>query len=254
MNETNQTNSPGADMKILLKRAVASEPAPPHLRARITESIRAAEDQAAARRGRPLWMWSALAATAAMLAVGIFVYRQDALPDEGPQASYIATVTSRVSSMMRVGLGDHLHCAIFRKYPKRAEPIAEMKQALTPAYAGLLDAVQKKVPAGLLVIDAHKCVVEGREFVHLILQKEAQILSVVVAKRQQGEAFDPEKLVSGLSQAGISFYQEGTGNYQVAAFEAKSHLVYVISDLPAQRNLELMAALAGGIQEALPGV
>jgi hypothetical protein len=253
MNETNQTNSPGEDMKNLLKRAVTSEQAPPHLRVRIAESIRLAEEQRAAHRGRPMWIWSAAAvAAAAMLAVGIFLYKQDTLPDRSEQASYIAAVTSRVGAIMRVGLGDHIHCAIFRRYPKRAPAVAHMKQELTPGYAGLLAAVERNVPAELRVVEAHKCRFEGRGFVHLVLKNGKQTLSVVVAARQAGETFDPQKLVPGLGQAGIAFYQEGTGSYQVAAFEAKNHLVYVISDLPAQRNLELIAALAGDIKDALP--
>ena len=89
---------------------------------------------------------------------------------------------------------------------------------------------------------------------HLVVKKDDQLLSVVVATRKEGESFPASQLVPGLRQAGLSFYQDRAEDYQIAAFEAKGHLVYVISRMPAERNLQVMVAMAQGLQESLPNL
>ena len=44
------------------------------------------------------------------------------------QESYIASVSNRVATLMRVGLGDHIHCAVFRK-SKKTPPVARTVKA-----------------------------------------------------------------------------------------------------------------------------
>jgi hypothetical protein len=66
-------------------------------------------------------------AAALLLAVGGFIaYQLGHLSlTVSSQESYIATVSNRVTTLMQVGLGDHLHCAVFRKYPKDPVPVAQ---------------------------------------------------------------------------------------------------------------------------------
>jgi hypothetical protein len=54
-----------------------------------------------------------------------------------------------------------------------------------------------------------------------------------------------------LSDAGISIYSSSTQRFQAAAFETRDHLVYVISDMPGGRNLELMRAMAPALNTYL---
>jgi hypothetical protein len=245
-------------MKRLLKRAVESQPVPSTLAERVRQSLR---EPAAAPLNRiswrAFWMWPAFATAAAALAFGIFWFRPGddrPLPGHEEQTAYISRVSERFSGLMRIGLGDHIHCALFRKYPRETKPLAEMKKEVTPQYAGLLDAAQRHAPAGYRVAMAHKCRFQQRDFVHLVLKKNQDVVSLVVASRQGQEAFEARTLVQGLRHAGLDFYQESDNDFRVAAFEAKSHFVYVISSLPAENNLNLMAALADDIRQALPAI
>ena len=233
------------EMKSRLKRAVQSEALPAHLEMRVRASIRAAAQE---RPGRswfaPAW---GLAAAAAVLLVGVSGLRR------GENAT-IASFTQQANSFLSVGLTDHLHCTILRKQRAEPESLETMKTKLGPQYAALIPAVEAQVPSNYRVLDAHLCHAQGREFVHLVLNQADRYLSVVVANRQAGEKFSTENLVPSLAQAGITFYQQGTGNFQIAGFESGSHLVYVISDLPREQNRQVMMAMAGDLKRALPAL
>jgi hypothetical protein len=226
-----------------LKKAVESEPVPAHLEMRVRASLRTATEPT-----RNPWHWPiAVTAAMAVLAVGFFaLHRQE--------NSYIATLSKSITSTMQVGFGDHLHCTILRKQRDTPKPLAEMKTDLGPEYVGLIPAVQAHVPRNYQVLDAHRCHFQGREFVHLVMNLGDRFVSVVVAHQKPGEGFSTAHLVPALAQSGISFYQQGTGAYQIAGFESAQHLVYVISDLPQEQNRQLMIAMAGDLKRALPAL
>ena len=228
-------------MNTRLKSAVLSEPVPAHLEMRVRASIRAAQKEKRHVPFAPVW---GLAATMAVLAIGFFWLRRG-------ENAYIASVTQTVSAFMRVGLVDHLHCTILRRQSAQPVALETMQTKLGPKYAALLPAVQAHVPRNYQVLDAHQCKAQGRDFIHLVLNQGDRYLSVVVTAKNSGEDFSTAKLIPSLAQAGISFYQQGTGNYQVAGFESNQHLVYVISDLGQKQNEQLMAAMAGDLQKAL---
>jgi hypothetical protein len=62
------------------------------------------------------WM-AAVAALALISVAGWIVLRHRQTQDE-----YIRTVSARLSTVLQVGLHDHIHCAVFRKYPKDPRP------------------------------------------------------------------------------------------------------------------------------------
>src|SRR4029078_13363944 len=100
--------------------------APPRLEARIRSSIRESSRPAA-------WMRSLLPVAAALLGSlgGVIAYQLGHLRiTTKSQESYIATISARVAGVMRVGLGDHVHCAVFRKFPKNTPDLEAMDQEL----------------------------------------------------------------------------------------------------------------------------
>jgi hypothetical protein len=145
-----------------------------------------------------------------------------------------------------VGLGDHIHCAIFRKYPKEPPPVEELEAELGPSYQGLLPVVRAAVPNGYRVVMAHECGFAGRDFIHLTFAKGSDLLSLVVTRRKAGESLDGLRQSSDV--AGIPIYQSAAGNYQVAGFEAGNFLAYVVSDLKTKANLQIAANLAPGVR------
>ncbi|MEO8027156.1 MAG: hypothetical protein ABI823_11815 [Bryobacteraceae bacterium] len=226
-----------------LKKAVLSVEAPAYLESRIRANLHAAQD----KPQRAFWTqpWAAVAAVVVLCVGGAVAYQLGSLRlTAGSQESYIATVSSQVGTLMRVGLGDHIHCAVFRKYPKNPPRIEDLEREMGPEFAGLIPVVRSRVSQDYRLMMAHQCRYHGRKFVHLSFQTDSRILSVVVTNKGEGESFDAEQLVPALAQAGIPIYQAGVQRFQLAAFESKSHLVYMISDLSRDQNLEMMATVA----------
>ncbi|MEP6533901.1 MAG: hypothetical protein ABJF23_01185 [Bryobacteraceae bacterium] len=230
-----------------LKTAVHSVTAPPHLAARIRSEIDATSS-------RSVWgaRLMAVAATVALCIGATVAYQLGHLRlTTASQESYISSVSNQVATIMRVGLRDHIHCAVFRKYPKAPPKVEDLAQEMGTKYAGLMQIVQSRVPSGYQLMMAHQCRYHGRRFVHLALTKDGQVLSVVVAVKGEGESFQTENLVPALAEAGIPLYRSGVQRFQIAAFESKEHLVYVISDLPQQKNMDLLLALAPDVKAFL---
>lgn len=254
MNENNEPMQTGREIKNVLRRAVDSQEIPAQLELRIRSAIRNAELETA-HKPSSYWTWIVPSLAAASLAAVILVFaasRDERLRPQGSAEAYIANVSRRVSTLMRVGLGDHIHCAVFRKYPKTPAPLETMKQELGPEYFPLVDVVKAAAPAEFEIQLAHKCRFEGRQFVHLVLKNNERLVSVIVTDRKSGEAFDAKRVVPVLGKAGIPFYEEGVDEFHIAAFENSRHFVYLISDLPNNKNLEMLSAMAGELNQNLP--
>src|SRR5439155_20733614 len=115
-------------MRDRLKTAARSVAAPPHLQARIRSSIRESERKNA-------WGHYFLPVAAALLlslGAGIAYQLGHLRMTAGSQESYIASISGRVASVMKVGLGDHVHCTVFRKFPKNPPALEEMTRQLGP--------------------------------------------------------------------------------------------------------------------------
>jgi hypothetical protein len=168
------------------------------------------------------------------------------------QDAYIASVSSQLGALMRIGLRDHIHCSVFRKYPKNpptAEEILNPRfekgvKAISPQYAGLIPIVRSLVPENYRMTLAHQCTYKGREYIHLSLMDESNMLSLVLTRKVNGESFLGEDILPPLSQSGIPMYQAGVQRFQISAFETGDYLVYFISDLGTQQNTDQMLALA----------
>ena len=91
---------------------------------------------------------------------------------------------------------------------------------------------------------AHQCTYNGREYIHLSLRDESNMLSLVMTRKVNGESFRAENLLPARNESGIPMYQAGVQRFQISAFETGDYLVYFISDLGKQQNTNLMLALA----------
>ena len=193
------------------------------------------------------WLYR-LSAVAAMLAVcsgGVIAYERGHFRlTRKTQESYIAAVSSQVPALMRVGLGDHVHCSVFHKYPKNPPSVQELTEKLEPEYRGLIPIVQANAPGDYHLMMAHLCSYHRRHFTHLLLMNGSKQLSLVISKKAEGESFRNADLLPVLSESGIPVYASGVQRFQMAAFESGAYLVYVISELPQQQNLELMRGMA----------
>jgi hypothetical protein len=164
------------------------------------------------------------------------------------QGSYVAAISGQVASIIRVGLGDHLHCALLRQRERRSDGGVDK---LPVEFRELLPIVHQHVPADLPLVLAHECRYHGRNFVHLTFQNGRTLLSVVIARKQDGESLDGANLLPALSQSGIPMYTAGARGFQMAAFESRGFLVYTVSDLSQMDNLGVLAALTPSLQNLL---
>ena len=235
-------------LKSRVRTAVlASAPAPPFLESRIRNRIRMTPRKSG-------WVRFAVpvAAALAVCITGVVAYELGHLRlTTQAQESYIAKVSNQVATLMRVGLGDHVHCAVFRKYPKEAPPVEKFFNEIGPEYRGLIQLVKDRVPPEFVLHQAHQCRYHGRRFVHMALKGDSTVMSLVIARKKDGESFETEGLIPSLVQSGIPMYRTGVQRFQLAAFETSAHLVYVISDLPREKNTEIMIALAPQVKQLL---
>ena len=231
-----------------LRAAVDSVEVPPFLESRIRNRI---AQQKPARR----WLTGIVsAAAAASVLGGVFVaYQLGHLRlTVGAQESYISSLSGHVATLMRVGLGDHVHCAVFRKYPENPPAVDDfIRMMKPPQYAGLIPIVRSQVPDTYRMTMAHECGYHGRRFVHLSLKNDKNMLSLVITRKASGESFSAQGALPALVQSGIPMYQTGIQRFQLGAFETRDFLVYVISDMEQKQNTELMLALSVPVKDFL---
>ncbi len=247
MNENKAVDHNPNQANARLKAAVKSVEVPPFLDAKIRHRLHSSEKPR--RRWAVLTGATALAglAIAAVLTYQVGTIRQTAQQQE----SFIVSVSSRVATMMRVGLGDHIHCAFFRKFPAQVPAREEMESALGQEYKDLIPVVREQLPQQYKLVLGHQCRYNGRRFVHLSLKSDSQLLSLLIATKRDGETFDIQGALPQLVQSGIPMYASAADRFQIAAMETSSHLVYFVSDLPGKDNTQLLAAMAPAIKTIL---
>jgi hypothetical protein len=230
-----------------LKRAVHSVEVPPFLESRIRNHIRTVKPS---RRWLPRLVPVTIAAATVFGLVMAYQLGHLRLTVRS-QESYIGTVSTQIATLMRVGLGDHIHCSIFRKYPKNPPTTQEFIEKMNSQYAGLIPIVRGQVPDSYRMMLAHQCSYHRRKFVHLSLMSDTNMLSLVITRKADGESFSTEDMLPALVQAGIPMYQSSVQRFQMTAFETRDYLVYFISDLPKQQNTQLMLALGPKVKDFL---
>jgi hypothetical protein len=212
-----------------LQSAVHNIEVPPYLEARIRARLDAPE---------PSWglrLIPIAAALCVMVAVGAFLTQRHFSEEE-----YISEVSAPVSALMRVGLGDHVHCSYFHKFPANPPTVEELVRKMGPTYAALIPVVRRQVPENCQLVMAHECSYHNRKFVHLTLKSDTNLMSLVIARKGPGETF---------GSAGVM--QAASARFQIASFEDRDYLVYFISDLSPEKNSEMMRAMAPGVRAFL---
>jgi hypothetical protein len=221
-----------ARVKRMLKQAVGSENAPAALRSRIQREIQAT------RPARSNWVLAAAAA----IVLGLGGYM--ALQWFG--ARQMANPHPALAAVLRVGLDDHIHCAVGTWYRGREFSDERMARDLGPQFAGLAPMVKSVVPADMKMLVAHQCQVNGRNFVHFILQKQDRTFSLIIT-RKDGESFTDVAGGSSLN-SGVRIHESRMQNFEVAGTETRDFLVYFISDSTSDQNSQIARNLAAPVR------
>jgi hypothetical protein len=249
MNQESEMSQEDLKLRARLQQAVRAEEVPPFLETRIRQHIRSSERTAGVPWHRGWTM--AIAALVVVAGTGIAYQLGHLRFTAASQESYIVSVSNRLASIMKVGLSDHIHCAYFARPEKTPPSMETFVHDMGPSYAGLIPVVRKHVPERYRLEAAHQCKYHGRRFVHIVLKDDSQLMSLVIAKKVPGESFDAAGLLPALTQSGLPFYRAGAKKFEIASFESRDHLIYLVSDLPGQRNMDQLLALAPDVRSEL---
>ena len=232
-------------LKTALQEAVRRDAAPPALRYRIQREIRRQRPESAFL-GVPWQRWALAAAMLVIAFGGWGVFR--ATRPAGPDAAGLA-VTAGDLNVLNVGLGNHMHCAVERGLARRRFTDEEMRVRLGGAFAGLVPLVREKVGDDFTVVVGHTCRFQGREFAHLILRRDDDVVSLTVTKKQ-GEAFSGG-MPGALAADGAPLPAARMEDYEVTGFETRDYLAFVVSNLPKQENELVASAVAPALRDFL---
>ena len=228
-------------MREALRRAVAKQLPPEGLKKAVHEGLRAA--QSGYFRGFRFPNWElAVAALVLVIFTGA----------TGQQWLKVRRGRQLVSSIMALGVSDHVQCAIkAHNYPEVANPPDKIRAKLGPEYAGLLQVVEAKLP-DFQVLEAHICSVPGspRKYVHFITRGRGTILSVILTERE-GEGLPPGRFLVAENSGGVSLYKAHLDAMDVAGFESKDYFGFVVSDLGQNEVMQIATKLAPAVRNAL---
>jgi hypothetical protein len=229
-------------IKSQLKRAVMQDHAPVALRERISSDMRG-------RRGFKFNSFSfVLAAAAAMLVIMLTTFFT--LNSRTKPLSLQAHVATNdfEGQVLKIGFEDHVFCAIDHQLANRQFTAEQMSEKLGPEYAGLIDVVRAKMPKPFTVIVGHRCHYQEREFVHLIMRNQSEVVSLIIT-RKNGESYGDA--ATTMQAAGVQIHQSDWHNIQVAGMETKDFLVFVVSNEPKQETASIASSLAPSVRDFL---
>ena len=158
-----------------------------------------------------------------------------------------------MAGLQAAAAGDHRDCAVSFKLPTLPISLDEAGRLYDRAYSGLTNAVSLRgVPlsAQAHIVEAHSCVFGGRRFAHIVVRDHDHLISVLVTDLDGAPAAAAgEAVPDGARQTVVD--QAATAGYQVAYFTTTKHAVFVVSDLPPERNNEVARALAPSVSRHL---
>jgi anti-sigma factor (TIGR02949 family) len=225
----------------LVRRAAASQAPPEELRLTIERRLR--ETQPGFWGGTRQLNWALALAGIAVIVLGGIVAHE-----------WVRVVRGRriVAGVLALGVSDHIVCAIEgHNYPEVANPPEVLRKKLGPQYAGLLDVVQQNLP-GFEILEAHICSIPGssRKYVHFITRGRGTILSVILT-RNDGAQLPSGGAFRTVVAGHVSLYEAHEQGMNVAGFESRGYLGFVVADLDTNTTLQIADQLAPPLNAAL---
>lgn len=230
-------------VKELLKGAVLKDAAPIDLQEKVRRSIRKNSPPNRAR-----WMLVA----AAMIALTVAGIGALQLFNRGTPAGSdaISAASNANAQLLKIGLDDHVHCAIDMGLANRVFTEEEMLKRLGPDFSALVATVKENAPENYKVVVGHRCRFKGREFIHLILKSPETALSLVLTKKN-GESFSEDTVTAVIGSSGIPIHEALVKDFQIAGFETRDYLAFVVSDLGRKESLQMAFTLVPAVREFL---
>jgi anti-sigma factor RsiW len=240
-----------ARTKSLLQRAVATESPAPELRDRLQSRLRnAVIEEQKPRQSWQAWPMAAAAVLVLMLGGYALVRNGTGIFSLNTEQARLSEVSEQAMRVLKIGLGDHVQCAINHRFAERSLSEQTITELLGEGYAGIANELKVNAPSGYLLTAAHKCKIDGRSFAHLILKKPDGFVSVILT-RKQGESYPSKGSGKTIESFGVKLHQAQLDGFQVAGFETNQHLGFFVSGLGAQENLHIASTLAPALRNYL---
>lgn len=233
-----------ARLKAQLKRAVMQEYAPAALRERITADLRRSPGFSLSR------VSLALAAAAAVLVIAAVTFFTWGPPKNQLSLQAKVAPADVTGQILKIGFDDHVFCAIDHHLANKQFTPEKMAEHLGPDYAGLVALVKERMPRDYTVAVGHRCHYQGREFIHLIMRNQSNVVSLVIT-RKNAEAFPTNGVAAIAQAAGSPIYQAAWANQQIAGLETRDHLVFVVSNETSDANLQIATSLGPSVRDLL---
>ena len=144
--------------------------------------------------------------------------------------------------MKKDAIDDHKFCAV--KFSLKEMPItlAEAAEKYGKVNKDFDEAVIKPLQEVFgdkaKFLEAHSCIINGRQFAHVVIKYQDKIVSVLLTKRE-GDESNESDAISCQSADGL----------QVACFESGKYNVFVVSDLPEIDNLQIARAISPSVKK-----
>lgn len=238
-------------MKNLLQQAVMRDGAPATMRERIQRDIRKSADAWWSPRTYLMQWGLAAAAVLVLIVAGWSVLHSSSTRRPQPRAAEATLLRPEIPNVaiLNIGLADHINCAIVHNQQDSRLTPEQMSERMGADYAGLVPVVKDKAP-GFEIVVAHRCQLENREFVHMILRDHERVCSLVITKKD-GESFPADDAAAVEQAATVATYRARTRDYEVTGFETRDFLGFVVSNLSATENRLLASNLAPAVRDFL---
>ena len=232
--------------KQLVRSAVKAEVAPPELAAAVRNGL---GKRAGFFASNTVRFMLAAAAVVLLGIAGVGRLHWGRILSFGGDDGVFQTVSVRARELFRVGLIDHVHCAILAGNWKRFVPFSDMKadsgsQALGPQFIDLVPAVEAKLGSDYRLVQGHRCVANQRQYIHLILTGNNGIILSLVITEKNNESFTQADAIAVMKASGIPIYRDRQGTLEIAGFESDKYLAYIVSNLDRDANLKVAALMA----------
>jgi hypothetical protein len=124
----------------------------------------------------------------------------------------------------KIALGDHQNCAVNHRLEEKPVEIDLSSPQFASLKENVIEPLEKELET-CKFIESHICKFEGQTFTHLVFDNEGRTMSVLIGDIGNYKALEAN-YIAKLSDQG----------YQIAHFDIDRKAVFVISDLPEQKN------------------
>ena len=150
------------------------------------------------------------------------------------QAAYI--------EMKKDAVDDHKFCAV--KFSLKENPITLEEAAAKYGKVNkdfdeaVIKPLREVFGDKAKFLEAHSCIINGRQFAHVVIKYQDKIVSVLLTKRE-GDESNESDAISCQSADGL----------QVACFESGKYNIFVVSDLPEIDNLQIARTISPSVKK-----